>query len=177
MQAIVVLGGGMQRSSPEYGSPQLSANSLQRVRYGAWLGRQSGLPLAFSGGVGHGADPGPSEAEIAARIAEREFGRPLKWTETQSRDTNENAMRTLPMLKEQGIERVVLVTHGNHMRRAAAAFERASERLSVPMQITPAPMGGEGAHRLDLGDWLPSRSGYEAVCIALHEWLGRIAGA
>ena len=52
VQVIVVLGGGMQRSSPEYGSPQLSANSLQRVRYGAWLGRQSGLPLAFSGGVG-----------------------------------------------------------------------------------------------------------------------------
>jgi uncharacterized SAM-binding protein YcdF (DUF218 family) len=175
--AIVVLGGGRKQLSPEYGISNLNARSVERLRYGIWLSRETGLPLAFSGGVGHGADPGPSEAEIAARIAEREFGRPLKWTETQSRDTNENAMRTLPMLKEQGIERVVLVTHGNHMRRAAAAFERASERLSVPMQITPAPMGGEGAHRLDLGDWLPSRSGYEAVCIALHEWLGRIAGA
>ena len=54
VQAIVVLGGGMQRSTPEYGSPQLTADSLVRLRYGAWLATQSGLPLAFSGGIGWG---------------------------------------------------------------------------------------------------------------------------
>jgi uncharacterized SAM-binding protein YcdF (DUF218 family) len=175
--AIVVLGGGRKKLSPEYGISNLNARSVERLRYGLWLSRETGLPVAFSGGVGHGQDDGPAEAEIASRIAERDFGRPLKWTETQSRDTNENAMRTVPMLKEQGIERIVLVTHGYHMRRAAAAFERAAERSATPMQITPAPMGGDGAQRLELGDWLPSRSGFEMTSIALHEWLGRVTGA
>lgn len=175
--AIVVLGGGRKPLSPEYGVSNLNGRSIERLRYGIWLSRETGLPLAFSGGVGHGGDPGPSEAEIAARIAEREFGRPLKWTESQSRDTNENANRTVPMLREQGIERIVLVTHGFHMQRAAAAFERAAQRLPTPMQITPAPMGGEGVHRMEFTDWLPSRAGFESVSIALHEWLGRLAGA
>lgn len=175
--AIVVLGGGRKALSPEYGVSNLNARSVERLRYGIWLSRETGLPLAFSGGVGHGGDGGPTEAEIAARIAEREFGRPLKWTETQSRDTHENAMRTVPLLKEQGIERIVLVTHGFHMRRALAAFERAAQHGSIPMQITPAPMGGEGAQLLGIEDFVPSRSGFERVSIALHEWLGRLVGA
>lgn len=175
--AIVVLGGGRLPLSPEYGVSNLNARSVERLRYGIWLSRETGLPLAFSGGIGHGGDGGPAEAEIAARIAEREFGRPLKWTETQSRDTHENAMRTVPLMKEQGIERIVLVTHGFHMRRALAAFERAAERSSIAMQVTPAPMGGEGAQRLGIEDFVPTRSGFERVNLALHEWLGRILGA
>jgi uncharacterized SAM-binding protein YcdF (DUF218 family) len=111
------------------------------------------------------------------RSAELEFGHPLRWTETQSRDTNENAMLTLPLLKAQGIEHIVLVTHGFHMRRALAAFERASQRASIRLKVTPAPMGMEGSYRVEAADWLPSRGGFEMVNIALHEWLGRVGGA
>lgn len=175
--AILVLGGGRKLYSPEYGLSNLKSYSIERLRYGVWLSRETGLPLAFSGGVGHGGEAGPSEAEIAARIADREFGRPLKWTETQSRDTNENAMRSLPMLKEEGIQTVVLVTHGFHMRRAVAAFDRARQRTGVPITVIPAPMGLEGGGHLVLADWLPSVAGFEATRIALHEWVGRVAGA
>jgi uncharacterized SAM-binding protein YcdF (DUF218 family) len=175
--AIVVLGGGRKELSPEYGVSNLKNLGVERLRYGLWLSRETWLPVAFSGGIGYGSLPGPSEAEIAARIAELEFGHPLRWTETRSRDTNENAMLTLPLLKEQGIEHIVLVTHGFHMRRALAAFERASQRTSIPMKVTPAPMGMSGAHRVVAGDWLPSRDGFDMVNIALHEWLGRVIGA
>jgi uncharacterized SAM-binding protein YcdF (DUF218 family) len=175
--AIVVLGGGRKVLSPEYGVSNLNNLGVERLRYGIWLSRETSLPVAFSGGVAHGGQAGPGEAEIAARIAEREFGRPLRWTESQSRDTNENAMRTVALMKEEGIESIVLVTHGFHMRRAVAAFDRASHRLSIPLKVTPAPMGMEGAYRMDLGDWLPSRGGFDMVNIALHEWLGRIGGA
>jgi uncharacterized SAM-binding protein YcdF (DUF218 family) len=175
--AIVVLGGGRKALSPEYGVSNLRNFGVERLRYGIWLSRQTSLPMAFSGGIGYGSQPGPAEAEIAARIAELEFGHPLRWTETQSRDTNENAMLTLPLLKAQGIEHIVLVTHGFHMRRALAAFERASQRASIRLKVTPAPMGMEGAHRVEAADWLPSRGGFEMVNIALHEWLGRVGGA
>ena len=174
--AIVVLGGGGKALSPEYGVSNLTNFGVERLRYGVWLSRKTSLPLAFSGGIGNGG-AGPPEAETAARIAESEFGHPLRWTETQSRDTNENAMLTLPLLRQQGIEHIVLVTHGTDMRRALAAFKRASERASIPMKVTPAPMGMGGAYRMRAADWLPSRTGFDMVNNALHEWLGRVGGA
>lgn len=175
--AIVVLGGGGKALAPEYAAPSLNNFGIERLRYGVWLARQTALPLAFSGGLGHGSRPGPSEAEVAARIAQTEFGHPLRWTEAGSRDTNENALLTLPLLKAQGIERVVLVTHDFHMPRALAAFERASRRTAIPMTVTPAPMGMGATTHTQPGDWLPSRTGFVMVNLAFHEWLGRIGGA
>jgi len=174
--AIVVLGGGAIDLAPEYGTPTLTPFGVERLRYGVWLSRKTSLPLAFSGGIGHGAARDMSEAEIAARIAELEFGHPLRWIETQSRDTQENALRTLPLLKQHGIEHIVLVTHAPDMPRALAAFERASQRTSIPIKVTAAPLGG-GTYRLRARDWLPSRAGFDMVNRALHEWLGRLGGA
>lgn len=173
--AIVVLGGGRRLLAPEYGMSTLHERSIERLRYGVWLAKETGLPLAFSGGVGRGADPGSSEAEIAARIADREFGRPLRWTEGESQDTRENALKTVTLLKAQGIEQIVLVTHGYHMPRALLNFQRASEGKA--MKLVAAPMGLVPRSRLRFGDWLPSADGFEGVRLVLHEWLGRVAGA
>lgn len=174
--AIVVLGGGA-KPGPEYGMPTLSHYGLERLRYGVWLSRRTALPLAFSGGLGHGAEHGQAEAEIAVRLAQLEFGHPVRFAETQSRDTNEQALMTLPLLKSQGIEHIVLVTHGFHMPRALAAFERAASRRSISMRFTPAPLGVADAHEVRARDWLPSRQGFVLVNLVLHEWLGRLGGA
>ncbi len=174
--AIVVLGAGAKRLSPEYGVSNLKPASIERLRYGLWLSRETGLPVAFSGGVGFGAEPGQqTEADIAARIAEREFGRPLKWTETESRDTRENAMKTVALLQAQGIDQIVLVTQDYHMRRSLRNFERATEGRN--MRIVPAPMDLPPGGPPRAVDWLPSRRGYEANWLVLHEWVGLVAGA
>ena len=173
--AIVVLGGGRRLLAPEYGVSTLHERGVERLRYGVWLAKETQLPLAFSGGVAHGADAGSSEAEIAARIAERELGRPLRWTETESRDTRENAFKSVALLQAQGIEQIVLVTHGYHMQRAQLNFERAS--AGQKMRIVAAPMGMPAAGRLRAGDWVPTVSGFEQTRIVLHEWFGRILGA
>lgn len=55
IQAIVVLGGGMQSTSREYGPAALSGTSAQRLHYAVALSRQTGLPIAFSGGKGWAA--------------------------------------------------------------------------------------------------------------------------
>lgn len=175
--AIVVLGGGRRDLSPEYGLSNLHPRGVERLRYGIWLARETGLPMAFSGGVGFSDQPGTPEAEIAARIAEREFGHKLRWTETQSRDTNENARGTLPIMKAAGIDTIVLVTHDYHMRRSLEAFDRAAKHLGITVKLIPAPMGADGPFRMTLADWLPSRAGYASVSYALHEGLGRLAGA
>jgi uncharacterized SAM-binding protein YcdF (DUF218 family) len=175
--AIVVLGAGRKLLAPEYGLSTLKELSVERLRFALWLSRETSLPVLFSGGVGHGAAAGPSEAEIAARIAEREFNHPLRWTEGSSRDTNENAYRSLALLHEQGIQRVVLVTHSFHMRRALAAFERGKQRANLDIQVIAAPMDVQAGSRLTLDSWLPSVDGFQDTRLALHEWLGRLAGA
>jgi uncharacterized SAM-binding protein YcdF (DUF218 family) len=174
---IVVLGGGRESLAPEFGVSNLRQFSMERLRYAVWLGRETGLPIGFSGGMGRGADDGPSEAEIGQRIAEREFGRRIQWIETTSRDTNENAINSVRLLRELGYERIVLVTHGFHMQRAVANFERAAARAGQPLKILPAPMGMSlFAGPPDTG-WLPGSEGLEHTRIALHEWLGRLMGA
>jgi len=177
--AVLVLGGGRKALAPELGMADLKPMTLQRLRYGAWLARQTGLPLAFSGGVGHGATPGPTEADVAQRVAAQELGQPLRWVESRSRDTRENAAFSLAMLRAQGVRQVVVVTHGYHMPRALAAFERAARHAQWPAaSFVAAPMDLH-PHRpgVSWGDLVPGPEGLAATWLALHEWLGRLAGA
>lgn len=177
--AVVVLGGGRRFSAPEYGSITLNARSIERLRYGIWLGRETALPLLFSGGSGRAEVKGPAEAELAARMAEREFKMPLRWVEAQSNDTHENALRSVALLKSQGIDRIVLVTHAYHMPRALRNFERAQARINpgAVLELVAAPLGGPVPGPWKPNDWLPSIRGFEETYLALHELLGLVGGA
>lgn len=173
--AIVVLGGGVEAFAPEYGVSNLGAYSLERLRYGVWLSRETGIPAAFSGGKGWGAVQSASEAEVAARIAAQEFNRPLRWTEDQSRDTHENAQRTVPLLKKAGITHIVLVTHGFHMPRAQHAFDEVARDNGI--RIEAAPMGlSSGVEAPNLA-WMPTGLGYMRSRNAMREVVGRLFGA
>lgn len=170
--AIVVLGGGRESLAPEIGSADLRPRSLERLRYGLWLHRETGLPVAFSGGVGWGAAAGPAEADIAERIAAREFGVPLKWVENESRDTRENAHRSVALLERSGIQRIVLVTHGWHMARALAEFQAAA---AGKIEIVAAPIAMARLAHGRVIDWLPTPDGFANVHNLLREALGRLA--
>lgn len=173
--AIVVLGGGAEPYAPEYGAGSLSRDSLERLRYGLWLGRQSGWPVAFSGGLGWAARAGEPEADVAARIAREDFQQPLRWVENTSRDTRENAALSVALLKNAGVTRIVLVTHGWHMQRARALFDGAA--AASGMHIEPAPMGLAESSQLPVLDWLPSSDGFRQTRLVLREWLGWRLGA
>jgi uncharacterized SAM-binding protein YcdF (DUF218 family) len=173
--AIVVLGGGRRVLAPEYGVSSLNERSVERLRFALWLSRSTQLPVLFSGGVGHSAPTGATEGEIAARVAEQEFGFKLRWTETNSRDTRENARASVAMLQAAGIEQIVLVTHGYHMTRAKGHFER--EMAPHGMKLVLAPMGMPASNRLEAMDWIPTDHGFNLVRLALREWLGRVVGA
>ncbi len=79
----------------------------------------------------------------------------------------------------QGIEQIVLVTHGYHMPRAQRNFERAiaSANGTPRIKLVAAPMGMPSGGRQHFGNWLPSVEGHEFCWIALHEWLGMLVGA
>ena len=169
VQAIVVLGGGLLLGASEYGGfPQPAAYTAARLRYGVWLARQSSLPVAFSGGVGWAADgmQPVSEADVAKQVALQDYGFRLRWLESTSRDTWENAHLMAPLLLKDGVQRIALVTDAWHMPRSVAAFEQAG------LSVTPAPMGFTLPIESQLLQWLPSAQGLLISRQVLRECLG-----
>lgn len=168
VQAIVVLGGGVHPVAPEYGEAQASMPAAARLRYGAWLARQTGLPVAFAGGLGWGAADVQvlSEGEVARRAALQDYGLTLRWIDSQSRDTAENARLLKTLLDKDKIRHIALVTQAWHMPRSVLAFERAG------FTVTPAPTGFILPSRNGMLEWLPSSDGLDASRVVLKEWLG-----
>ncbi len=172
--AIVVLGGGAEAFAPEYGVSSLNEGSLERLRYALWLSRETGIPVAYSGGVGWAQGDGAPEARIAAKIAAEDFNHPIKWLEEDSRDTHENALRTIALLKPAGIDHIVLVTHGYHMPRALRDF---SDAAGADIQVEAAPMGLAKNVATPTLEWMPSGHGFLQMRRVLREIVGRWAGA
>ena len=174
---VLVLGGGVQALAPEYGEAHLGDAAYQRLHYGLWLSRQTGLPLMVSGRAGPDSPAGVSEASIAHRLLGRDLGSALRWQEGASRDTRENARFSLNLLKAEGVQEVLVVTHGWHMPRAMRAFRQEAERLQYPVQLQAAPMGLARPSDPAWLQWLPSVDGYRRVHQVLREMLGWVAGA
>lgn len=167
VQAIVILGGGVEPHAPEYGEPQPSPHTLARLRYGALLARRSGKPLAFSGGVGWSATGMTSpEGPAARRFLETDHGLRLRWLDDRSRDTRENARETAALLKKDGVVRIALVSDAWHLQRAAGHFRAAG------LQVTPAPTRFPFPVDRALLEWLPSSQGLATSRLVLKEWLG-----
>lgn len=160
--AIVVLGAGIYPQAPEFGGADTVArNSLGRARYAALLQRRSGLPLLTSGGSPYG---GVAEAEAMRELLEREFMVPVRWTETASHDTAENAQYSGRILAAAGVSSVALVTDAWHMPRARLEFQRAG------IAVMPAPTGfAVDSTGIDL--WLPSSFALNQSGNACREWL------
>lgn len=150
VQAIVVLGGGVDSGQPD-GIQQLKPTALDRLRHGIVLSRRSDIPILVAGGRGWGADAGSeNEAEISRRVALEAFQYEIKWTESESRDTQENALNSKKLLSKQSISKIALVTHSWHMPRAVIAFQQ------VGFVVIPAPMAYQAGIKIELLSLLPN---------------------
>ena len=101
---------------------------------------------------------------------EEEYGVPVAGVEDRSLTTWENAERSAPMLKHDGIERVLLVTSASHMQRALDAFER------IGVTVIPAPtvfLHRDGGVESSYRDWLPTVEAMMISYYGLHEWVGQ----
>jgi uncharacterized SAM-binding protein YcdF (DUF218 family) len=169
VQAIVVLGGGVLPEAPEYGAAQPTSHTLARLRYGVWLARRTGKPLAFAGGVGWSASGTVTTAEgaVARRVLQEEYGLVPRWVDDRSRDTVENAQQIALLMAPDRVRRIALVTDATHMARAARAFRAAG------FDVLPAPTGFPVPRERPLLEWLPSGPGASANRELLREWLAR----
>jgi len=168
-QAIVILGGGLRDPAREYAQKiTLKNNTLVRVRYGAILAKQTHLPLLVSGGMVLDSKL-PSEAKVMSDVLNDEFHQTVRWQEHSSRNTAENARYTQKILHKEGIQRIVLVTHALHMRRAVEQFEQQG------LQVLAAPtefLSGPG--KIDVFSFLPSAKALEKNSLVIHEIMGRV---
>jgi uncharacterized SAM-binding protein YcdF (DUF218 family) len=165
-RAIVILGGGVRRHAAEYGGDTLGHLTLERVRYGAQVARATGLPVLVTGGSVFG---GESEAKLMRAALEREFHVPVRWAETRSRNTHENAVRSAEILLAEHINRIVLVAHSFDMPRAKAEFAvQGIEAIAAPTGIP----SGEFDTPLDV---LPSLAALQGSYFALYEIFANVA--
>lgn len=163
--AIVILSAGRRAYAPEFGGETVDELSLERIRYGAMLARQTALPVLVSGGLA-----GPKARPLATLMADvlvQDYGIRPRWIEARARNTAENAIFSAQMLKRAGVGRVILVTHAWHMKRARAAF------LANGLSVIPAPTAfyqpGEGNSWAGL---IPAMRSLRMSGYAIHETLG-----
>jgi uncharacterized SAM-binding protein YcdF (DUF218 family) len=164
--AIVILSAGRRTYAPEFGTETLDELSLERVRYGALLAKETGLPVLVSGGLG--GEGRPALAALMAGALRADYGIEARWLESRSVNTAENAIFSSEILRSAGIRRVILVTHAWHMKRASAAF------LANGMSVLPGPTAfyGPAGDEDSLLRFVPRVASLRMSAFALHEIVG-----
>jgi uncharacterized SAM-binding protein YcdF (DUF218 family) len=151
-QAIVVLGGG--------------GGSLEHTRYAAKIYRRTKLPILVTGGGQNAA--GIVDAERMRKSLEEEFNVPVRWVEKSANDTIQNAEFSSKILKANGVDSILLVTHGWHMARSKQLFERAG------FKVIPVGVGLHWDTGLTVLDFLPTAQGLEGSRLFFHEVIGMV---
>ena len=158
-QAIVILGGGGQREfAPEYLGPAAEPYLLERLTYGAYLAKKTGLPVLVTGfGV---------EATAMHDTLLRNFGVEARWVDDKAYDTFQNAQNSARLLSADGVRKVLLVTHATHLGRAAHEYTAAG------FEVIPAPVGMLAARESRVLGNLPDAEALLRSQMAIYEMLG-----
>ena len=178
-EAIVVLGGATE--SGQYPRPTTEVNSAgDRVLYAARLYKQGKAPvILLSGGnitwlSGRTTTPA---AEMADLMSLMDIPPQALWLQPASENTQEDAEFSAQMLKERGIQRVLLVTSAIHMPRAMALFRHQGiEAIPAPTDYTVTQAGLDNLASLEpqtlLVNLMPNASSLGLTTNALKEYFG-----
>ena len=163
-QAIVILGGDLRRTGRSVVTLYPGPLSLERLRDGAALYRQTHLPVLITGGSQRPGEP--SIAVIMADSMQRDFQMPVEWLENSSIDTWQNAQFSAAILREHGIKSIYVVTQAWHMRRALIAFSR------TDLMATAAPVPLDRMANAPGMAFVPNVGAWLGSFYAVHEWIG-----
>lgn len=161
-RAIVILGGGGYRKyAPEYGGPAPEYSMYDRLAYGAFVARHTGLPILVTG-------DGMEAVAMQVSLA-RDFRVATKWVDEAAKDTYDNAHDAARILQPAGIHRIVLVTSDTHLRRAAQEFE------AVGLRVVPAPAEVWAPREIGTMRYVPTATGLLRSYTAVYELVAEVA--
>jgi uncharacterized SAM-binding protein YcdF (DUF218 family) len=151
---VVLLGGGSDRRI---------MRALQIYRAG-----KAPLIVISGGNLPWQAAAVPESQRIADFLVELGAPRSALILETESRNTRENAVNTAAIFKEHGWRNGLLVTSGDHMPRALAAFQK------VGLDVVPAAteIQAEPLQIDSLLDFLPDADALAWSTSAIKEMIG-----
>ena len=158
-QAIVILGGGGQRPfAPEYQGPSAEPLLLERLSYGAYVAKKTGLPILVTGFS--------IEARAMHDSLQRNFGVETRWIDAEAYDTFQNARNSARILAADNVHRIVLVTRATHMRRSVQEFADAG------FDVVPAPVGILAMRDFSVLRYIPDPEALLRSHMAIYELIG-----
>ena len=167
-EAIVVLGGGVIRGSPDSdGKASPSRSTLKRLFMAYKIWKYTKKPIIVSGGTVYALN-GEAEATAMEKTL-IELGIPKKYIlkEEKSRNTFENVSNISKLIKERNIKFVCLVTSAYHMPRSMYVFYAFNiNTFPVPTDylVDKKPIGWYS--------FLPKADNFFYSFLALKEYLG-----
>jgi len=182
--AIVLLGGGTEPQSAPRRTVELNSSG-DRVYYAASLYHEDKAPyiLASGGRLPWDADQQSTPAAEMTNILQA-LGIPREaiWLEPESRNTDENAAFSAPILQEHGVESILLVTSATHMPRAVYLFEQQGfDVIPAPTDFTITDADWELLWHPDIENFLlgffPQSSYLGSTTSAMKEYIGQVVAA
>lgn len=157
--AIVVLGAGVN-----------TAATMLRVKYAAAFANKVPIPIIPSGG---NKIQGITEASNMKSVLQDQYHLSVLSVEDTSKNTEEEAINLLPILKQQNIKEIYLVTNAFHMPRSMVIFKKIFANSGI--KVTAAPMGRVNIlSSFTISNYMPKANAFNASEIGLHEYLGLI---
>ena len=127
--------------------------------------------LVIGGGSARVGDVEKVESDLVrARIGD--WKPPMTWAIVSlgaAKDTHDEALRLVPLAKQRGWKRILLVTSASHMRRAVSVYRAAGfEVVPAPCNFIVAGTSAPPSFRIGI----PSLTGFECFSVWLHEIAG-----
>jgi uncharacterized SAM-binding protein YcdF (DUF218 family) len=171
--AIIVLSADYRGSDTPGQSYTVGPLTLERLAEAAREERRLGLPVLVSGGRPHGIND--SLAGMMSTALQDDFRVSVRWRETRSLNTYENAAFSTDILRRAGVQSALLITHCRDMARALWSF------YAVGYPVIPAICSGQRAgigrlaretEPLSVSSFFPKVPALLTSYRALHELIG-----
>lgn len=163
---VIVLLGGAMRGDVHMGSLPDMNQQADRLVKAVSLYRAGKAPMVLLSGGAH-PENRPEAQQMKDLLQVMGVPPQAMLLESRSRTTYDNARYTAEILRARDIKRIILVTSGFHMRRAAAVFR------AQGLEVQAAPTDFQRVVAADGGLGLsPAVSNLTRTTLAFHELMG-----
>jgi len=169
-KCLIVLGGAVDPIAPPREEVEMN-EAADRVRWAAWLYNVAKVQTIIVSGGKQPWSPYEDSEAMAIRTLLLEWRVPKRMIvlEEKSRNTRENAVNTIDMLKHMDCGTPLLVTSAAHMKRAVGAFSVLGQK------VNPVPVDIRAIESRDFMwiDLLPTADALKMSTDAVREWIGQ----